>query len=47
MKDLLDMDHKNCLNNFASINLNIKTSHLNHSWETLLEKEMTLGLEMI
>ena len=37
IKDLLDMERKNCLNNFASINLNITTSHLNHSWETLLE----------
>lgn len=37
VKDLLDMERKNCLNNFASININITTSHLNHSWETLLE----------
>ena len=48
VSDLLDMEQKNTLNNFASITINIKTSHLNHSWEDLLtEQENKITNELV
>ena len=42
------MEHKNCLNNFASNNLSISTSHLNHNWEKLLnETETKISKELV